>query len=820
MATQIDELELYATIENIGVRSNFSGDPDGNNVAILEYKKVGSASWKPGIPMTVDRRELFNTESGGQPNPYKNQWRAVIFWLTPNTEYEVRVTYSDPDGVSGTNPVVATVKTRNDNPPSNGTNYYVSPSGDDSNPGTEALPFRTIQKGANIVVAGDIVNVMSGTYNERIDVELVSGTEDNYIWFRSYDMQNKAIVDGQKLVAAGFALDQASYIRISGFVLKNTTLMNINLAIASNYDIIEDCVLSEGGEGWGNGGILIMSRGGSGDRPSVGALIQRNEITRYADSRDQEMGIFFFNNAIYEGGHVIRDNVIKGNFKDGIGGSPNGGLKGTVHANTFIYRNYIEGADDDAIEIEGADINCAIWGNTLINPHHMCFGLAPVHVGPLYIFRNICSDWLDAAFKMGGHSDGYVYVYHNTLSTQYNTNGAADFGHTSVVDNFVFRNNIFDMGKFAIYQRSLPTTNNYDYDNLYKGPWPGLFLWGPAWPDDIYDTLEEFQAVSGQEMHGISADTQFVNRDSYDFRLQSTSPSINRGVVLPGFNDKNSPWPYKGTGPDMGAIESGVTAVSPLADFSYDPISGIVPLTVVFTNLSTGEIDSWLWNFGDGQTSAELNPTHIYTVPGDYVVTLRVSGPSGSDTKEALVSVFSTPFILTIEAAPGGTTDPAPGQLTLNEGTIVLVTALPDAGYRFLEWREGVAIGSENPISIVMDSDRTITPVFELVTPPPGEFIVTISVLGEGSTEPPVEAYSIIDGESLTITAIPSTGNLFDHWEGNVTGVANPITIQITSNISIVAVFVEKPPQMPFLVSASILASVLGIISSLIRSRR
>ena len=51
-----------------------------------------------------------------------------------------------------------------------------------------------------------------------------------------------------------------------------------------------------------------------------------------------------------------------------------------------------------------------------------------------------------------------------------------------------------------------------------------------------------------------------------------------------------------------------------------------------FTDLSTGVIDTWDWNFGDSVTSSEQNPTHIYTSEGSYQVTLTVTGPGGSDT--------------------------------------------------------------------------------------------------------------------------------------------------------------------------------------------
>jgi PKD repeat protein len=71
---------------------------------------------------------------------------------------------------------------------------------------------------------------------------------------------------------------------------------------------------------------------------------------------------------------------------------------------------------------------------------------------------------------------------------------------------------------------------------------------------------------------------------------------------------------------------------APTADFTLTQTGSEAPVTVDFTDLSTGVIDTWDWNFGDSVTSSEQNPTHIYTSEGSYQVTLTVTGPGGSDT--------------------------------------------------------------------------------------------------------------------------------------------------------------------------------------------
>ncbi|WP_164913772.1 PKD domain-containing protein, partial [Methanoculleus taiwanensis] len=81
----------------------------------------------------------------------------------------------------------------------------------------------------------------------------------------------------------------------------------------------------------------------------------------------------------------------------------------------------------------------------------------------------------------------------------------------------------------------------------------------------------------------------------------------------------------------------------PVAGFAGTPTSGETPLTVTFTDASTGDIAAWHWTFGDGTTSAEKNPTKIYTNPGTYTVSLTVTTAIGSDTEEKSNFITATP---------------------------------------------------------------------------------------------------------------------------------------------------------------------------------
>jgi len=70
----------------------------------------------------------------------------------------------------------------------------------------------------------------------------------------------------------------------------------------------------------------------------------------------------------------------------------------------------------------------------------------------------------------------------------------------------------------------------------------------------------------------------------------------------------------------------------PVAAFTGDPVSGCAPLEVVFADASSGDINSWAWDFGDGGSSAEPSPAYTFVSPGTYTVSLTVTGPGGGDT--------------------------------------------------------------------------------------------------------------------------------------------------------------------------------------------
>ncbi|AKB32981.1 cell surface protein [Methanosarcina siciliae HI350] len=120
------------------------------------------------------------------------------------------------------------------------------------------------------------------------------------------------------------------------------------------------------------------------------------------------------------------------------------------------------------------------------------------------------------------------------------------------------------------------------------------------------------------------------------------------------------------------------TVAGPIANFSANVTEGDAPLTVNFTDTSTGSPTSWFWDFGDGANVSEQNPSHTYSAEGIYTVNLTVENAAGSDFE-------SKSSYIEVSEASGSTVtlyfDPESSSVAENESTeINLVTSNFPAG--------------------------------------------------------------------------------------------------------------------------------------------
>jgi len=80
---------------------------------------------------------------------------------------------------------------------------------------------------------------------------------------------------------------------------------------------------------------------------------------------------------------------------------------------------------------------------------------------------------------------------------------------------------------------------------------------------------------------------------------------------------------------------------APVASFTANITSGTAPLTVGFTDTSTGNPTAWAWDFGDDTNTTVQNPVHTYTTPGNHTVNLTVSNAAGSNSARQNITVTS-----------------------------------------------------------------------------------------------------------------------------------------------------------------------------------
>ena len=104
-------------------------------------------------------------------------------------------------------------------------------------------------------------------------------------------------------------------------------------------------------------------------------------------------------------------------------------------------------------------------------------------------------------------------------------------------------------------------------------------------------------------------------------------------------------------------------AIAPDASFTADVTQGSAPLTIQFTDTSENTPTSWLWSFGDGDTSTLENPSHTYSPGGTYTVILTAANGGGSNTvtrsgyvTATEVTATTLPTISTATTIPASTT--------------------------------------------------------------------------------------------------------------------------------------------------------------------
>jgi len=203
-----------------------------------------------------------------------------------------------------------------------------------------------------------------------------------------------------------------------------------------------------------------------------------------------------------------------------------------------------------------------------------------------------------------------------------------------------------------------PALGDLDGDGdleVVVGSWDGdVYAWhddGTAvnsWPYSIGPTSAFHSSPAVADLDGDGdLEVAIGSDDGNVYAWTCDIPTVDR-----------SPWP-------MFRHDRRRTGRHQVADFDASPREGSVPLTVTFTDLSTGNPSGWAWDFGDGASSAEQYPTHVYASPGTFTVVLIATKAGLSDTVTKANYITVTLLAAPVAEFSGSpTTGSAP--LTLN----------------------------------------------------------------------------------------------------------------------------------------------------------
>ena len=192
---------------------------------------------------------------------------------------------------------------------------------------------------------------------------------------------------------------------------------------------------------------------------------------------------------------------------------------------------------------------------------------------------------------------------------------------------------------------------------------------------------------------------------------------------------------------------TGTALLAPTASFTASPVSGTAPLQVGFTDTSGGVPTSWLWDFGDGATSTAQNPSHTYTSPGSYTVSLKATNAAGSDT-------ITKTSAITVQAPP------AAGVVTFGSATsAAATTATTDLT---LAKPAQSAVGDVLVASFTVDNKPT-------VTVPAGWTSVLSATLKPASASSMFAYYHVVTAADDTRTGWTWTLSAAQRWGGGIT---------------------------------------------------
>jgi hypothetical protein len=452
-----------------------------------------------------------------------------------------------------------------------GSSFFVSTSGNDANPGTQAKPWRTVQHAADTARAGSTVNVRGGTYEERVSINASGNASEGFIEFKSYPGET-AVLDAAHLVPEGrsgvLTIHNKSYVRINGLEIRNYRTAEHRLAplgisvmgagshielLHNNVHHIEQNFQGRDAPGRGGNGFGIAVYGTDANTPISELVIDGNEVHHLKTGSSESLVV---------NGNVknfrITHNVVHDNNNIGIDvigferTAPNPAVdqaRDGVVSENLVYNITSRGnpaygnvQDSDGIYVDGG-ARVVIERNVI---HDVDFGieLASEHKGRATSYitarNNLIYHANTAGVSIGGYDPERGHTDHCTVvnNTLYDNDtagtGSGEFQMQYNMADNVFKNNIVYAGAHCLISvnKSAVPANEHPVDVDYNLYYCASGSKASEWKE-VFGTVKGFEQYvesTGNDRHSRFSDPRFADPAKHDFHLRLDSPAIAAGT--------------------------------------------------------------------------------------------------------------------------------------------------------------------------------------------------------------------------------------------------------------------------------------------------
>jgi len=449
---------------------------------------------------------------------------------------------------------------------------YVSMAGDDSNPGTQSRPWRTVQHAADTARAGSTVNVREGVYEELVKINFSGNASDGFITLRSYPGET-AILDAAHFTPADrqgiVTIHNQSYVRIEGFEIRNFRTAEHRLAplgidvsgagshielLKNNVHHIEQTFPGRDAPGSGGNGFGIAVYGTDTTAPITDLIIDGNEVHHLKTGSSESLVV---------NGNVtnfrITHNVVHDNNNIGIDvigfertahdltvdQARDGVVSGNLVYNITSKGNPAYGSDEssDGIYVDGGT-RILIEQNVI---HDVDFGieLASEHKdrATSYITarNNLIYHCHTAGVSIGGyapdrgHTDHCTVINNTLYENDTSATGSGEFQmQWNMADN-IFQNNIVVAGPRCLLTLTKTQVDNknqlpaiIDHNIYYCASGAQASTWAGA--AATVTGFDKYVESSGNDRSSRFSDPRFVDPAKNDFHLRSDSPALGTGT--------------------------------------------------------------------------------------------------------------------------------------------------------------------------------------------------------------------------------------------------------------------------------------------------